>query len=797
MRKLRTRWYKVISDLWNNRSRTLIVSLAVAVGVYSVGVVLATQTILLREYGNDQADAKIASAILTTTPFLEDLADRIADMPGVAAAEGRQTLDVRVITGPNSWQDLHLITISNFENMGVDSYPFVAGQWPADKGEVMLEWQGVDYIGADIGETITIELNDGTRKTLTITGTAQNPQAPAPFVFDNTFGFISQETMQYLGFDGSFTELHVRVAGADPDEAAVRQVMDAVTEQVEATGRPALNTTLSSEGFTETLFSTIILLLTAFSWMILFLSGILVINTISALITQQVQHIGIMKLIGASRVQIASMYLLMVTVYGVIASLLSIPLAVVTSRFLMRNVLEQVMNLRPDSYAIPLWIYLSMAAIGVLIPLVSGLLPVWQGTGITTQQALNSAGMGSSAAGSGLIERLLRRLPKKWAQRPFLLAIRNTLRHKSRLLRTLLVLILGTTLFVAVLAVRKSLTATQVEFTGYHQYDVAVRFSQPYRTREIERLALALPEVTAVESWNIDNASRIRPDGVESNRYNVYGLPEDSTMVRPAIHEGRWLQPDDNYAVVINVNVRDQEPDIQVGDTITLKMAGREREWQVVGIVGTDAQGQNIYMNAAVYNYEARIVGQANRLQIITTQHDAAFQEQMGTRLFQYFEREGYKVNSTITADSIRGRSDTMFNIITAFLILLASLLAAVGGLALSTTMSINMMERIREIGVLRAIGASNAAIRRIVLLEGLVIGALSWAVGVLFSYPTARLIGDAIGLSLLKMPLVFRYNTVGAVIWLFALLVIAAVASLGPARKAAQLTVHEVLAYE
>ncbi|MEZ4518159.1 MAG: hypothetical protein R3C44_15505 [Chloroflexota bacterium] len=142
---LRTRWYKVISDLWNNRSRTLIVALAVAVGIYAVSAVSATQTVLRREYDNNLSKAITASATLVTDPFLDDLADRVSEIPGVAAAEGRQTISVRASAdpnGPESWHDINLIVVSDFNNMHVDSYPFVDGIWPDAKDELMLEWQG-------------------------------------------------------------------------------------------------------------------------------------------------------------------------------------------------------------------------------------------------------------------------------------------------------------------------------------------------------------------------------------------------------------------------------------------------------------------------------------------------------------------------------------------------------------------------------------------------------------------------------------------------------------------------------
>jgi putative ABC transport system permease protein len=127
----------------------------------------------------------------------------------------------------------------------------------------------------------------------------------------------------------------------------------------------------------------------------------------------------------------------------------------------------------------------------------------------------------------------------------------------------------------------------------------------------------------------------------------------------------------------------------------------------------------------------------------------------------------------------------------------MAGLLGAVGTLGLSTTMSLNMTERIREIGVLRAVGASNHAIRRIVILEGLMISLLSWGMGFLLSFPTARFMSEQIGIALLDMPLASAYSMNAAIFWLGVMLALALAASLGPAQQAVRLTVREVLAYE
>ena len=794
---VRTRWYKVINDLWSHRTRTLIVSLAVAVGVYAVGSILATQTLMLREFHSDRADAQLAHAIIYTQPFDAELARRVAEEPGIAAAEGRESFRTRAVLDPDTRRTIEIVAIDDFDAMSVSRYPYVDGRWPSKKNEIALEHMGIGYLDTQIGDTVVIELPDDSTQEFVVTGTLHNPQYPSPEITGFTVGAVTLDGMAYLGMLPLFTEMHIRVEGENPDRAAVQALADTVEARIERSGRDILGTAIIGKSIIESIVNTAVMILSFFGWIILLLSAFLVVNTISALITQQINQIGIMKLVGASRGQIIAMYLSLVLVFGVIAFSLAIPLAVWTARLLMTDLIVGLVNLRPESLAVPPWVYAVMVAVGIFIPMLAGLFPVLQGTRITTYAALNDTGIQSNAAGTGLVDRLLQRLPRRWLQRPLLLSIRNTLRHKGRLLRTMIVMILGTSLFIAVISVRISVNTTQADFLRYHQYDVQVQFEQAERIVRLESAARAVSGVQHVESWSTGGATRMRPDGTESNRYTIIGLPEDSTMVDPIMQEGRWLRSDDEYAVVINATVAKDELDVAVGDRILLKMGERERLWEVVGIVGTDAQGAKIFMNQNVFGYENRLPGRANSLQLITDVHDPIGQKNMESVLLQYFEKNGFDVRSTRTSQTLNAQNALMFDTIVGFLILNAVLLGAVGSLGLSTTMGINMLERIREIGVLRAIGASNGAIRRIVLLEGVVIATLSWLLGFVLSFPVPRVMSEQIGVALLDTPLSFTYAMPAAIAWFFVMLALAVVASLGPARGAVRLTIREVLSYE
>ena len=790
---MRARAYKTLSDLWSHRARTLIVSLAVAVGVYAVGAILATQMLLLREFHSDRNAALLPDASIYTQPFDAELAERLQALPGVAAAEARQSLRARVPVGEGTRRSIELIAVDDFESMRVHRFPLLAGRWPQHKNEMALESMGLAYLGVALGDTLTVELADDTQKQVRVTGLLHDPRYPSPEITTFTVGAVTPAGMAYLGGSDLFTELLLRVDHAQSDPSAVATVVAAVEERIEKSGRTIAGRTIAGQAIIESIVNTSVMILSFFGWCILLLSAFLVINTISALIVQQVNQIGILKLVGASRGQMVSMYLTLVLVFGVLAFLIAAPLATWTARALLTHLIQGLLNLRPESLAVPLWVYGVMGAISLLIPVLAGLLPVLQGTRITTYAALN--GQALPQTGGTAVDRLLQRLPRRWLQRPLVLAVRNMLRHKGRLLRTMAVMSLGTALFIAVISVRISVDTTLGDFLRYHQYDVQLQFQQLYRTARLEEAARSVPGVLAVEGWVLGSATRVRPDGNGSNSYQVVALPAGSQRIEPIVSAGRWLQPDDGYAVVLNATVAQDEPDLRIGSAVVLDIAGYEHPWQVVGIVGSDAQGPKIYMNLDMYGYATRSPGRANTLQVNLQDRDG--QKKMEALLLQHFEEAGYAVRTTRTAQTLNAQNRLMFDVIVSFLIFNAVLLGAVGSLGLSTTMGINILERIREIGVLRAIGASNQAIRLIVLLEGIGIALLSWGIGLVLSYPIAQAMSWQIGVALLDTPLSFTYSLPAAVVWFFVLLALAVVASLGPARSAVRLTIREVLAYE
>ena len=136
-------------------------------------------------------------------------------------------------------------------------------------------------------------------------------------------------------------------------------------------------------------------------------------------------------------------------------------------------------------------------------------------------------------------------------------------------------------------------------------------------------------------------------------------------------------------------------------------------------------------------------------------------------------------------------------NTLVIFLLVMAILTAFVGSIGLTGTMSINVLERTREIGVMRTIGAVDIVIMQSVIIEGLVIGIITWILAIGLSFPISSLLLAIVGEAMMGSALELHFTPIGILIWLGVVLVLSVIASIVPARNAAKLTINEVLAYE
>jgi len=789
------RWRKVFRDLWGSKTHTLLVALSIAAGVFAVGMVAGSQAILSHELTASYLAINPASATLYTDPFDDDQIQVVRRMSQVSDAEGLREIVVRVKTGPDQWQNLFLFAIADFKNIRINKIQPFSGEWPPPKHELLVERASLNLTKAKVGDTITVEAPDGKQRDMRIAGLAYDLNEPPTEFTGIAFGYITLDTVEWLGQPRTFNQLNVVVAGDTLDKNHIHDVANQVRDKIEQGGRRVYSVYLPTPGQhpADSVIQPLLLILGVLGLLSLLASGFLIVNTISAMLTQQVRQIGVMKAVGARRTQITVLYLGMIFVFSVLALIIAMPLAEIAAGAMVRYIADLI-NTDITSYAMPSQVVGLEIAVGLVVPFLATLVPITRGTRITVREALSDYGLKAQPP-KGILDRIIESVPG--TSRPLLLSLRNTFRRKGRLALMLATLTLGGAIFIAVLTVRESFLVTLDQAYRFWGYDVEVDLNQTYRTDFLQQEALSVPGVVGAESWAFGSVRRVRPDGTESDNLRVNAPPAQTQVIRPVVIQGRWLLPGDENAVVVNTDLLKNEPDIKVGDDLDLKIGTDETHWRVVGIIRSSLSGQRIFANYPYASQMFHSVGRSGGVLVVTDQHDSASTSQIAKTLETHFKNDGLRVAYIETTPAMRARAEFEVSILVVFLLIMAVLLAIVGALGLMGTMSLNVIERTREIGVLRAIGASDVAVLSIVISEGVLIAVLSWILGAILAVPLSKFLCDMVGNAFVNNPLDYTFSISGALLWLVLVVLLAALASFLPARRASNLTVREVLAYE
>jgi putative ABC transport system permease protein len=454
--------------------------------------------------------------------------------------------------------------------------------------------------------------------------------------------------------------------------------------------------------------------------------------------------------------------------------------------------------------------------VGLLVPLVSGLAPVISGSRVTVLRAISGdLALDESQAGEDAAQAGTPRSESRWERfqtrvtnalarrgihipRPLLISLRNTFRRRGRLALTLFTLTMGGAIFIAVFNVRVTLFDYIGAIGRYFLADVTLDFDQPYRIHEVQRFASQVSGVQAVEGWQFVSTELLYPDGSVAENMNMLAPPAESELVNPILVEGRWILPGDVKKLAVSEAIFGPFPGLKAGDTLRLRFNGREEDWQVVGIF--KFVGKEGILAYAPYEYVSQannLANQAYTYRIVMDQHDRPYQNQMAEYFDRYFRENGFNVRQAQAGLASLDVAVDSLGILVNFLLIMALLTASVGSMGLTGTMGMNVLERTREIGIMRAVGAVDSVIMRTVIAEGVVIGLLSFGLAIILSIPFTYLLSTIVSLAVFETPIQVVFTPTGYLIWLAMVLVLSAIASILPARNAARLTIREVLAYE
>ncbi|MCG3208278.1 MAG: hypothetical protein FOGNACKC_01881 [Anaerolineae bacterium] len=799
-------WRKVWSDLWDNKVRTVLAVLSIAAGVSAIGATFGMVDQLLT--GMDTAhQAVVPSHIFMALQgdIDRDTADRLKKIKGVEDIEVTNEVAVRYKLHPDDeWQAARLINRDDYENQTYDILQLKEGEWP-HKDHLGIERLSSQHFGIDIGDSVIFE-TDKSDRTLTISGKIRhNFVEPPQFGGDAVF-FADAPAMERFNVkEGRFGGLFVRVTPYSAEFA--REIASEIKDRLakEDVGVAFTSYQDPNEHWGRMFVEGINLVLQILAVISLIMSVILVTNTMTAIITQQTHQIGIIKAIGGSTGSILKIYLTTVFAYGLLAFLISLPLGAVVAYDLSRWFLN-LFNIDYETFQISSRAVTFQILAATIIPLLAALLPVLNGAAITVRQAIASYGLGSGKFGASSFDRSVERLGRRLLSAPYAVALGNMFRRKGRLILTQLALIAAGGMFLIVMSLSSSVNTTLDNELGRRGFDIRIGFEDPQRVDRVKAMARDVTGVEETEVWFTQSASilkegqRTKEAGVGAQ---VVGIPLGSTMYAPLIVAGRWLQPGDERVVVISKDTADDNG-ISVGDTITLNMFELgDSDWRVVGlfqvIFGGGFDAEPIYApQEAVYSATKKH-NDGSRLLVKTSTNHPADITQIATRLKDAYSARNmdYDVFSTGTTPQDRADAESQFAITTNMLLALAVIVALVGGIGLMGSLSISVVERTREIGVMRAIGARTPTIMGMFMMEGVLQGLFSWAVAVPLSLFITQPLANALGQAMFEANLDFQYNYGAVLIWLGVILAISILASIVPARNATHISVRDSLAYQ
>lgn len=782
---------KIYRDLWLNRSRSIMVILSITLSVMAFGVLNTTRAVLLDNYLSAYIQSEPAQALLILPDFDQTLVDKVSKLSEIRLVEGRRQFHLNLEAQGGIYQVV-ANAAQDPDHVQINRLSW-AGNQPVEPGvgKVLVDRSFQTLLALTPGQELSVKTAEGQKYTIQVAGVPNDlSNTPAQFSLIGQI-FMSLDTAVELGQSRSFNQLLV-ITNADSDDPAVKETevrrqVTRVIQMLEQDGYPVLMLQLPPVGEPPLfpVFSTLLLILQIFGFLIVLLSLLVVSNVTAALIAEQTLQVGILKALGSRALRVMAIYSQMILIIGSIALLISLPLVIGLSQVAV-NLLGGLMDAEIRVFLIPLstWVSLPLLAYGV--PLAAVIAPLWRAARISIRQAISNE-TSPTIAGQAVLR-----------SGPLLLrsALRNLLQKKQRLFLNLIMLGLAGTMFIAALNVRSEMMATIISLQQKKKFDISIILAQPVDRQALEQAALQVEGVHETQGFLSGWVGRILADDTLFGSARVMAVPVDTDFHPLPLIRGEW--PAGERGIALSAEALEQWDlktglEVPAGQALTVTSAGRRAEWVLAGAMGRTTFPW-LYVPYDAYADLTGLKGQANYLAARLA--PGADGQAVMKQLVHAMEQAGYKMESAVAEADQSAAERSTIDVVMICLLAIVALTALVGGIGLSSTLSISVMERRREIGILRSMGARPALIRRLVLTEGLLIGlfslVLSWPLAWLFTL----ILGKALVESAFGIVPTLVYLPEAAFAWAGLVCILALLSSWLPARQAGKLSIREILIY-
>ena len=171
----RPRWQKILTDLWGNRTRSLLVVASIAVGLFAIGIIANLYAVIAADMRAAYRSVNPANIyVQTTNLFDEDLLGTLRAIPGVRQVNGVRIAGLRVVNKEGEWESIDLKSEPKLDAMQINQLHLMEGTWPPKDGEIVVDQYKYKDLGVPLGGMVKIERSSGKVRELRLVGIVQD-----------------------------------------------------------------------------------------------------------------------------------------------------------------------------------------------------------------------------------------------------------------------------------------------------------------------------------------------------------------------------------------------------------------------------------------------------------------------------------------------------------------------------------------------------------------------------------------------------------------------------------------------
>lgn len=804
---VKTRGRKILGDILARRGRSLMVILSIMIGVFGVATMLSITDLLNRQLKEDIKTEQISHTQIYVISGGESITaaenraylENLKTLPGVVDVEGQAVYRVDwqhdneqkygvMFAFSEPFEDADLQTISRL----------IDGRYPKT-GEIAVEPRFAEANNLEIGDKLRFP-NTGNEE-WEIVGIvlhpyyAEFPSNQTSILVDERIFANYEDAHRIVGFTG-LSVIQVRYESTAQSREGLNELVDAIGRKTPYLVYYTYQDD-PEDNFLMSVMADMTGAMDGLGIVSMIVSGFLVTNVMNTVIVEQRRQIGAMKSLGASFGDNFRIYAGIALVYGVIGTALGLLLAVPAAASAARPVANWAAAYIEGYKISPVGLGVG-AVMGLLVPILATLLPLWQASRISILDAVTDLGI-SSDWGTSRLSRIMGRLPLPL---PVLQASNNIIKKKERLALTILTLTAAVAAFMGATAVSGSLNSFGSQMIGIHNYEIRVT---PQRASDYEQMVTLVSE-------KIEDAEAVYP-GLDvlvqvpgfssrtplregSNQVTIAGFDPATPTYNFDLLEGTgWSEDPTRRGIIISRPLADSIAK-HVGDTLSFIVNDREHSYEIIGIDSYVFEG--IFMDWRELAHIAGYVDDAGQPQI-----SAVYITLEGDATVAGVDDEIEKITTLLNANEIHA---TFFNqprsaevlteqvsVLGIIFQMMSLVMAAVSAIGLLAALSMAVLERQKEIGVMRSVGASSRTVMSQFMLEGIWIGLLAWMAAI----PLGILMGQSF-LGILPLDyMVLDFPPQLVALGLGGVMIVVTLASLWPSLMASRKTVSEILRYQ